>query len=259
MSHPNLKILTYNIHKGFDSVSRRFILHAIRDALRHVDADVVFLQEIQGERNISGNRFDDWPTNSQFEYLADSIWHHYAYGKNAIYRSGHHGNAILSKYPFIEWENIDVSLIRAASRSLLHGTIEVPGLAQKLHIICVHLGLFSREREKQLSTLARRIDSHVPYNEPLIVAGDFNDWRSNAERHLNDTLGVSEVFRNLEGSYARTFPAWLPVLRMDRIYSRGLDVVACQQLYGHPWRKLSDHIPLLAEFGIRQCVSETGS
>jgi len=249
MSEAVLKILTYNIHKGFGVLNRRFNLHAIKDALRHVDADVVFLQEIHGERNISGNRFDNWPTNSQFEYLADEIWHHYAYGKNAIYRSGHHGNAILSKYPFIEWENIDVSFMASASRSLLHGTISVPGTGQKLHVICVHLGLFGMEREKQLATLVKRINSHVPHDEPLIIAGDFNDWRGYAERHLNEDLGVREVFLSLQGEHARTFPALLPMLRMDRVYSRGLDVVRCEQLHGHPWRKLSDHIPLLAEFG----------
>lgn len=231
-------------------MSGRFVLHSIKDALRFIDADIIFLQEIHGERMISGRRFDDWPTNSQFEFLADSIWDHYAYGKNAIYRSGHHGNAILSKYPFVEWENIDVSFMRSASRSLLHGTIEIPGSGQKLHIICVHLGLFGREREKQLTTLAKRIDSHVPHDEPLIIAGDFNDWRGRAESHLNDRLGVSEVFVQSHGRHARTFPAWLPILAMDRIYSRGLDIIACQQLHGHPWRKLSDHIPLLAEFGL---------
>ncbi len=229
----------------------RFVLHAIKDALREIDADIIFLQEIHGEKNISGNRFDNWPTNSQFEYLADSIWHHYAYGKNAIYRSGHHGNAILSKYPFIEWENIDVSFMPSASRSLLHGTINVPDATQKLHVICVHLGLFSMERERQLSTLAKRIDSHVPHDEPLIIAGDFNDWRGKAGHYLNDRLGVDEVFKNLEGNHARTFPAWSPVLRMDRVYARGLDIIAGERLHGKPWRQLSDHIPLLAEFGFR--------
>jgi endonuclease/exonuclease/phosphatase family metal-dependent hydrolase len=228
----------------------RFVLHAIKDALREIDADIIFLQEIHGEKNISGNRFDNWPTNSQFEYLADSIWHHYAYGKNAIYRSGHHGNAILSKHPFVEWENIDVSLMPSASRSLLHGTISIPGAEQKLHVICVHLGLFSMERERQLSTLAKRIDSHVPHDEPLIIAGDFNDWHGKAGHYLNDRLGVSEVFQNLEGDHARTFPAWFPSLRMDRVYSRGLEVIAGQKLYGKPWRKLSDHIPLLVEFDL---------
>jgi len=248
MSDTSIKVLTYNIHKGFSTSNLRFILHDIKESLRLVDADVLLLQEIHGERAISNNRFDDWPNNRQFEFLADQVWPHHAYGKNAIYKSGHHGNAILSKYPFIEWENIDVSFMRSASRSLLHGVIQVPGIEQKIHIICVHLGLFGRERASQLSTLVRRIGSHVPLDEPLIIAGDFNDWRGRAEKYLHQDLGVKEAFKSTRGSYARTFPALLPLLSMDRIYYRGLNVVHCQRLHDSSWDRLSDHTPLLAEF-----------
>ena len=256
MPNTSIKVLTYNIHKGFSSGNTRFILHDIKESLRQVDADVVFLQEIHGERTISNNRFDDWPSNSQFEFLADQVWHHHAYGKNAIYKSGHHGNAILSKYPFIQWENIDVSFMRTASRSLLHGTIEIPGQTpgeipggeNKIHVICVHLGLFGRERDHQLATLVQRINSHIPSDEAMIIAGDFNDWRGRAERHLHHDLGLKEVFMDRHGSYARTFPAMMPVLSMDRIYFRGFDVVNCKRLHDQPWNRLSDHTPLLAEF-----------
>ena len=113
-----IKILTYNIHKGFNASNRRFVLHEMKDALREINADIVFLQEIQGEHRHKQNRISDWPDTSQFEFLADQVWQHHAYGKNAIYKSGHHGNAILSKYPFVEWENINVSLMKNASRSL---------------------------------------------------------------------------------------------------------------------------------------------
>ena len=169
--------------------------------------------------------------------------------KNAIYKSGHHGNAILSKYPFIEWENINVSPIRSASRSLLHGTIHTPS-GQNVHVICVHLGLFDAERERQLSTLSKRINSHVPHDEPLIIAGDFNDWRSRAEKHLNYELDVREVFKHNTGRHARSFPAWMPALRMDRIYFRGLKSEHCQRLHDASWRRLSDHTPLLASFSL---------
>lgn len=244
----NLKILTYNIHKGFSATNTRFILHEIRDLIRQVDADIVFLQEVRGEQVNSKKNTDPEPISRQFEFLADQVWHHYAYEKNAIYKSGHHGNAILSKYPIVEWENINVSLMKSASRSLLHGTIRVPEMNQNVHVICVHLGLFERERERQLATLSKRIQSHVPWNKPLIIAGDFNDWRGRAEYHLHQELGVQEVFKTTYGDYARTFPAWLPVLSMDRIYFRELEVISGRHLYGQPWHRLSDHIPLLAEF-----------
>jgi endonuclease/exonuclease/phosphatase family metal-dependent hydrolase len=248
MSDTSIKVLTYNIHKGFSTSNLRFILHDIKESLRLVDADILLLQEIHGERIISKKRFDDWPNNRQFEFLADQVWHHHAYGKNAIYKSGHHGNAILSKYPFISWENIDVSFMRTASRSLLHGIIQMPGIEQKIHIICVHLGLFGRERESQLATLVERINSHVPSDEPLVIAGDFNDWRGYADRHLHQDLGVKEIFKSIRGAYARTFPAVYPVLSMDRIYYRGLEAVHCQRLHDQQWKRMSDHTPLLAEF-----------
>lgn len=244
----SIKILTYNIHKGFSATNRRFILHEIKNSLHLIDAHVVFLQEVHGERRIPIKQSNDWLSNRQFEFIADQVWRHQAYGKNAVYRSGHHGNAILSKYPFIEWENINVSMLKSASRSLLHGAIEISGTNQRIHVICVHLGLFGLERERQLSTLAKRIKSHVPSNAPLIIAGDFNDWRGRAEYYLYHDLGVKEAFKNKNGSYARTFPAWLPVLSMDRIYFRGLTLINCMHLHGTPWCRLSDHIPLLAEF-----------
>ena len=248
MSDTSIKILTYNIHKGFSASNLRFILHDIKNSLHNINADVVFLQEIHGDRNITKNRFDDWPNNSQFEFLADEVWPHHAYGKNAIYKSGNHGNAILSKYPFIEWKNIDVSIMKSASRSLLHGTIQMPNSEKKIHVICVHLGLFERERENQISTLSKRISSHVPADEPLIIAGDFNDWRGRAEHYLHDDQNVKEVFKDRHGAHAATFPSWFPVLSMDRIYFRGLNIVDCSYLHGQPWCRLSDHTPLMAEF-----------
>jgi len=228
----------------------RFMLHDIKTCLQQLDTDVVFLQEIQGEHNIKQQKVANWPSSTQFEFLADEVWDHHAYGKNAIYKSGHHGNAILSKYPFIEWENINVSAIRSASRSLLHGVIEIPSKSIKIHLICVHLGLFSKEREKQLSTLSQRINTHVPHNEPLIIAGDFNDWFGNAEKHLQQELGLQEIFKLTTGQYARSFPAWLPMLNMDRIYFRGLEPVSCEKLHLSHWKKLSDHTPLVATFSI---------
>jgi len=246
MACKTIKVLTYNIHKGMNTGNRRFVLHTIKDSLRAVDADIVMLQEIHGEHAGSRKFISDWPDNNQLEFLADEVWRHNAYAKNAVYEKGHHGNAVLSKFPVQDWENINVSLTRRASRSLLHAVIEQPEPGKKLHIICVHLGLFNFERDQQLKRLVSHIGS-LPREEPLIIAGDFNDWRGKATRHLNNNLGISEVFQSEAGAHARTFPAWLPVLKMDRVYVRGVELVSCQQLLGKPWRSLSDHIPLLVE------------
>lgn len=248
--NPNMpiKILTYNIHKGFSYNKTRFVLHQIREMLLHVDADIIFLQEIHGMHSKHEQRIQDWPKESQFEFLAEEIWPHYAYGKNAIYKMGHHGNAILSKYPFTFWENIDVSIQKRASRSLLHGVLEIPKAKKPLHVICVHFGLLKFERDQQLASLSERIRLSVPANEPLVIAGDFNDWRSHVSAQLETTLGIDEIFKTLRGKYAKSFPAWQPTLPVDRIYYRNVHPELCKRFNQYPWRSLSDHLPLYAEF-----------
>jgi endonuclease/exonuclease/phosphatase family metal-dependent hydrolase len=249
MKNKTLRVLTYNIHKGFNTGNRRFVLHQIREALITADADVMFLQEMQGEHRHKEKQVKDWPALSQSEYIAEGVWPHYVYGKNAIYDAGHHGNAILSKHPFESWENINVSPFSWASRSLLHGVIQMPN-ERHIHVVCVHLGLIGMERKQQLTSLCERIDSHVPHDAPLIVAGDFNDWLERAERQFHDRLGLQEVFRATHGKHARTFPAWLPFLPMDRIYFRGFKNFSCERLSQSPWHLLSDHAPLAADFSL---------
>jgi len=250
MNDKTLRVLTYNIHKGFDAVNRRFVLHPIRDALIAADADLLFLQEMQGEHQRHEKRVSDWPERSQFEFLAEGVWPFHIYGKNAVYNAGHHGNAILSKYPFEFWENINVSPFPWASRSMLHAVIQVPHSLRPVHIVCIHFGLIGKERRGQIRKLCERIDSHVPHQAPLIVAGDFNDWLGQAESLFHDHLDLREVFLQTHGRYARTFPVWLPFLRMDRIYYRGLQPLSCDRLAHAPWHRLSDHAPLIASFSL---------
>ena len=200
----SLRTMTYNIHKGFSAGNRRFVLQQIREELRIADVDIVFLQEIQGQHLLHKAKLIDWPSESQFEYMADKLWPHYAYGKNAIYNAGHHGNAILSKYPFIHWENLNVSSMRWASRSLLHGVVQIQEPPDKLHVICVHLDFMPGLRRRQIKILNERIRECVPQDEPLILAGDFNDWNGQVTRNLASNLELHEVFHNLQGPRYRT-------------------------------------------------------
>ena len=187
--HKNqLRILTYNVHKGFSVGNRHFILHQLREALIETNADILFLQEIQGEHKEHEQKHKNWPECSHSEFLAQGRWPHFAYGKNAVYNVGHHGNAILSKYALKSWENINVSPVVWASRSLLHGVIALPNLKADLHIICIHLGLVSMERRRQFGVLCKRIDEHIPHDAPLIIAGDFNDWTGQAEKRFSQHL-----------------------------------------------------------------------
>lgn len=244
-------LITYNIHKGFGWGKIRFLLPEMRAALCTLNPDFVFLQEVQGEHRRRQKRIEAWPQSPQVEYIAENIWPHYLYAKNAVYQSGHHGNAILSKFAFDRFENINLSSLNRASRSILHGQIKIGQELQiTVHLLCVHLGLFKAERASQCQALMQRINKMVPENEPLLMAGDFNDWRHHLSRPLAEELGIEEAFYSLEGQHARSFPAIKPAFCMDRIYFRGMKVSDVQCLQGKPWRMLSDHVPLLAQFSL---------
>ncbi len=240
-----LRVCSYNIHKGFNTSNTQYLLKDIRRAIRLINADLVFLQEVVGENTLKSGSESQWEPGTQFEFLADTVWPHHAYGKNAVYSHGHHGNAILSRYPIEHWENTDISILPFSSRGVLHVKI-----LNKLHVFCIHCGLLSFERQAQLQQLVTLIQSRVEDNAPLILAGDFNDWRNKASDYLQAELGVAEVFTSLNGQPAITFPAFFPLFSLDRIYFRGLTPVDSEVLTGTPWRSLSDHCAVYAEFSL---------
>lgn len=241
-----LHLVTYNMHKGFAQFRRRLMLHELRERLHALEPDLVFLQEVVGHHERLAARHPRWPDQPQHEFLAGEIWPATAYGRNVVFDDRHHGNAILSKYPILRWDNEDISMHHLEGRGVLHCELAVPGWDQPLHALNVHLGLLARWRARQLDALVRRIERWVPPHAPVVIAGDFNDWSRRATRHLSDALGVVEVFETLSQGAARSFPASLPLLQLDRIYVRGLRVRLAHAHRGLAWARLSDHLPLSA-------------
>ena len=134
-------VATYNIHKGFSHLTRRMVIHELKEKLHGLSADMLFLQEVQGVHDRHAGRYHDWPGKPQHEFIADTMWHEVAYGSNAVYRHGHHGNALLSRYPDR----------RARERGHLGARVRKPRTAAlrdqarrgtpALHCLNVHLGL----------------------------------------------------------------------------------------------------------------------
>lgn len=263
-----IRVATYNIHKGVSSIRATPRVLALKKAIGMFDAEVVFLQEVQGKHDKYTSKFGDatrgrkhWPETAQHEFFAGES-HHSAYGMNAVYDHGHHGNALLSSFPIGNMKNHDVSDHAYEQRGILHCTLDTP--AGVVHCFVVHLGLFEAGRSRQTQSLIDCVSASAPNGEPVIIAGDFNDWRNTLSDKLRDKLGVTEVFdevgtgtalggmvRTLVGAKrkaapARTFPAALPCFRLDRIYVRGFMVDAAEVLHGPVWAKLSDHAPIVA-------------
>ena len=250
---------TYNIAKGATGIAGRSRVHDVRLALHLIDADLVFLQEVQDRNDRRQPGRQQRPAGAQLDFLATSGYPHHAYGINAIYSHGHHGNAILSRYPIVTYTNHDISDHALERRGMLHAVIEPAG-TPPIHLICLHLGLIKVSRLRQASFVSDFIQQEIPADAPLIVAGDFNDWQRRVDAEMRRRLEVTEVFDEREPGLldrlmpwrrhpqpARTFPSAAPWLRLDRIYVRGLRVHRARVPRGRSWARRSDHVPLIAD------------
>ncbi|MEE4185613.1 MAG: endonuclease/exonuclease/phosphatase family protein [Gammaproteobacteria bacterium] len=239
--------LTLNVHKGVTALTKRSMLESLRSAVQALGSDLVFLQEVVGEDSSPAGSNVLLHGQSQYEYFADTIWSDFAYGKNAVYDSGHHGNAILSRYPISVAANYDVSQAGDENRGLLYATVDGPS---QFHAICIHFGLKEKHRALQSQFLCSFVNENIPPDEPLIVAGDFNDWRLKGHQMLTADCGLNEAFSETLGKPARTFPAILPALRLDRLYTRCARVLDAKVLSSAPWSRLSDHAGLVANIDL---------
>ncbi len=274
-----IRVVSYNIHKGRSVTGGKESLADLRLGLYGLRPDLLFLQEVQGRNLIRGS------LDAQHESLAAALHMQAAYGCNAVRAATDHGNALLSRYPILFHENQDVSDHRLEQRGLLHGVVQVEDAM--VHCLVVHLGLLAGGRSRQVYALVDRIRRLVPDDEPLLIAGDFNDWSNRLAPLFVEQLGLVEVFaaapRGPDEIYRlrhrvadlrqrllprpdlrrvpelamngharltpppRTFPSIVPWLRLDRIYQRGFAVRRARVLHGAPWKRLSDHAPLVAE------------
>ncbi len=268
-----LRVATYNIHKGVTGIRGRPRIHDVRLALHMINADVVFLQEVQ-DRNERLARHANYPKTTQIDFLSKGRYEFHAYGMNAVYPHGHHGNAILSTQPIHNFTNHDISDHALEKRGLLHA-VSTFGRGRRtadVHLICVHFGLIGRSRARQASFLIDFVQQEIPKKAPVIIAGDFNDWQGRVDAMLRGRLGVDEVAvadptprdrtvldrllpwrggRDAQARLARTFPSFAPWFTLDRIYVRGFRVLDVHVPKGITWARRSDHAPLIAELELR--------
>jgi endonuclease/exonuclease/phosphatase family metal-dependent hydrolase len=240
-----LRIVTWNIHKCIGGVDRRYDLGRTVETLAHYQPDFALLQEVDaGVKRSNGDH--------QTELLAEALgMHHHAWFPNVEVRGGGtYGNAILSRFPFDEVRNIDVSVRFKKKRSVLHAVARVhhDGHARMVHLYNMHLGLAQYERRIQLGSF---LDSHpfqgLHHDTPVVVGGDLNDVWGNL-----GSLLAPAGFRGVDRR-PRTFPAWGPMRALDSIYVRGS--VRLQELARGEIelaKRASDHRPLIADLVLEQ-------
>ncbi|HXD41713.1 MAG TPA: endonuclease/exonuclease/phosphatase family protein [Ramlibacter sp.] len=238
------RVATYNIHKGVQGVGpgRRLEIHNIGHAVEQLDADVVCLQEVRKLHRREEQFFTRWPELPQAEFLAPPGYEA-VYKTNATTRHGEHGNALLSRWPVLSHGHEDMSDHWFEQRGLLHVTLIFHG--RPIHVIVLHLGLIAGSRLRQIKQLGHYIQREVPRRDALVVAGDFNDWGCKLRSPMNE-FGLKDFI----GERLMTYPARLPLTQLDYVYARGLKPVGVEVPRGRIWWRMSDHLPLIAEFKV---------
>ncbi len=237
-----VRVATYNIHKGVQGLGprRRLEIYNLGHAIEQLDADIVCLQEVRKLHHGEARYFTHWPALPQADFLAPPGYVA-VYRTNAFTRGGEHGNALLSRWPVIDHQHEDMSDHRFEQRGLLHSELLVQG--RTLHVVVVHLGLIRASRTRQLAQLRRYIERVIPQSSPLLVAGDFNDGGAMLVRELGPA-----GLRSFAPGRNPTFPARLPLVQVDHVFARGMDALGVQVPRGRVWWRMSDHLPLIAEF-----------
>jgi len=239
-----LRVATYNIHKGVQGIgpARRLEIHNLGHAIEQLDADIVCLQEVRKMNRQGAARFALWPELPQADFLAPEGYTA-VYQTNAITRHGEHGNALLTRWPVLKQGHQDISDHRFEQRGLLHVVVDVNG--RIVHTVVLHLGLIKGSRVRQIAQMRGFIEREIPADEAVIVAGDFNDWGAHMRVAMN-AMGLYDLF----GQRSWTYPSRLPVTQLDFVYGRHMEPLNCTVPRGPVWARMSDHLPLIAEFAL---------
>jgi endonuclease/exonuclease/phosphatase family metal-dependent hydrolase len=227
----SLVVATYNIHTCV-GVDRRYDPDRIVAVLRELGADIIGLQEVDARHRF--NRHVD-----QWDYFAAAMGFQAVAGANISDRRGRFGNALLTRFPVRAVQHIDLTVGGYAPRGAIAAELLVDGTP--ILVVVTHLGLRAAERRQQVQRLLDRLPDGSGEAEALLVLGDLNEWRGRRG-------GISALDRRLGRAPApRTFPSWMPVLPLDRIYAAGAIALRGVTVHRSPLARVaSDHLPLRA-------------
>ena len=236
-----IKILTYNVHSCIGSDAKASP-ERIAEVIADCGADVVALQELDVGRRRTG-------AIDQARSIAIHLGMEMYFNPAIRIAEEQYGDAILT--------SLDMRLVKSAPLPSLaeqRGAlwVEVEWNGRPVQIINTHLGLSRRDRSGQVSALLGPAWlGHPDCTSPRILLGDFNAVRSSlAYRQIAARL--DDAWRSTDAKPARTFPARLPLLRLDHIFvDRTIHVREIGVLQSRLARTASDHLPLFARLEFR--------
>jgi len=240
----DFRVMSYNIHKCVGGLDRRHDPARVAEAIAACAPDILLLQEAQSRDEEAGCR-------SQVDILAERLnYRHRAYFPNVPRRRGRYGNAILSRWPILETQHIDLTIPPKKRRSVVHARLRLrspSGRGRTLHVYNLHLGLSGVERGLQLRRfLASHPFAGLHARAPVVLGGDFNDlWGTLGRRFL-----APAGFRG-PARAPFTVPAFAPLRALDSLYVRGdVRMLHLRRERRAAARRASDHLPIVAELSL---------
>ncbi|WP_419194952.1 endonuclease/exonuclease/phosphatase family protein [Novipirellula herctigrandis] len=226
-------VLTYNIHHG-EGMDGKLDLNRIAAVIKHLDPDIVALQEVDKATNRSHGV-------DQAAELGILTGMHAAFGKAMDYAGGHYGEAILSKYPLT---NVNVLALPSTEgcepRCALAAQVRLGENGPEFVFVSTHLehakAPLRLRQSNKLNPFLVRANSL-----PMILAGDFND--------VPDSPTIRVLQPNWTDASVKqpdpTSPSAPPKRKIDYVFFRPANAwrVVEQQVVNEP--VASDHLPLL--------------
>jgi len=233
-----VRIMSLNINKYRNLIFQGKTFGKVFSLIQEVKPDVVFFQEIINKDN--KRKID----SHGLELLADSTWYDYRFHKNATYSELSYGNAIISRFPIVEDDLLNISTNTFEQRGCLYSKIKYPkdGKFHNIHLFCTHLNLLKKSRLKQVALIKKFILSKVNTHEAIVLGGDFNDWDKSTQKFLLGIFSESEIYFQKQG--IKSFPSIFPLLPLDKLYVHNLEILSEKSIKGF---LSSDHLPIILD------------
>jgi endonuclease/exonuclease/phosphatase family metal-dependent hydrolase len=215
-----LVVLVYNIHAGKDAAGVDN-LERVAAVIESSNADLVLLQEVDRRTTRSGN-VDQLATLMRLTGL------HGAFGKSLDYQGGEYGIATLSRWPITSQHVVQLPVVPEQTRAggsiepriALFVTTAAPAAA--LDVVNTHLDA-SREDDYRRQEVVHLLDALAAHTAPsLLLGGDFNSTPDNVfVAGALRNAGFRDAWVTCGRGNGLTYPAAVPVKRIDYLYLRG--------------------------------------
>jgi len=201
--------------------------------IRELDADIVGLQEVTVPHQDEIRRMED--------RLALSTGMRVIFGPTMLRGDTSFGNVLLHRHDILEIRHHDLTVEGREPRGAIDVVLRIESKA--VRALTTHLGVRAWERKRQVRHLLRLLGS--PSGDLVCLMGDFNCLLpvGGPLSDLNRWFGG--------GPFARTFPARLPLLPLDRIWVRPRVRLGRVRVHASRLARVaSDHLPLKATLSL---------